>query len=301
MTTMTPPTAADPTATISPAPPALPAGVVDERLVPIPHRVVEVRRDTADTVTIALAPLRGDIAPFEPGQVSMLYAFGTGEVPISVSSSPAQTDRLEYTIRRVGAVTKALTNVEPGEYVGVRGPFGVPWPVEQARGRDVVVLAGGIGLAPLRAAMLHLLGHRHAYGQVSLLYGARTAGDILYRDELEAWRSRLDTDIDVTVDAAGSGWHGNVGLVTRLVPRARFDEQRAVAFVCGPEVMMRYGAQALVERGMAPEDVYLSAERNMLCGIGTCGHCQLGPYFLCHHGPVLSWSELSPYLRVREL
>ena len=285
--------------TLSPRPTT--TGPVDERLLPVPHRVVDVRRDTADTMTIALEPIHGMPPPFLPGQVDMLYAFGTGEVPISISSSTQVADRREYTIRRVGAVTTALTNVERGDRIGVRGPFGVPWPVEAARGGDVVVIAGGIGLAPLRAAILHVLEHRQAYGQLSLLYGARTAGDILYREELETWRSRLDVDIDVTIDAAGSGWHGNVGVVTRLVPRARFDEQRATALLCGPEVMMRYGAQALLDRGIAPERIFVSAERNMLCGIGTCGHCQLGPYFLCHDGPVLSWDRVGPYMSVREL
>ncbi len=277
------------------------ANPVDERLVPVPHRVLEVRRETADTITIALQPRTGRPPPFTPGQVDMLYAFGTGEVPISIASDPTETEHREYTIRRVGPVTRALTNVAPGDHLGVRGPFGVPWPVEEARGGDLVVVAGGIGIAPLRATILAALRERHAFGAVSVLYGARSPGDLVYRVELERWRARLDTDIDVTVDSAGSGWHGNVGLVTRLVPRTRFEPDRTTAFVCGPEPMMRYAAQALLERGVSAARIFVSAERNMVCGIGTCGHCQLGPYFLCHHGPVLSWQEIGTYLRIREL
>ena len=275
--------------------------VVDARLVPVPHEVVLVRRDTADTVTIGLVPLEGELAPFEPGQVDMLYAFGTGEVPISISSDAKLTDRREYTIRRVGAVTRALTDVAVGDLVGVRGPFGRPWPLEQAAGGDLLVVAGGIGLAPLRAAILRVLAQRQAFDSVSVLYGARSPGDLLYRNELEEWRGRLDTDVDVTVDAAGSGWHGNVGVVTRLIGRARFDPARTIALVCGPEVMMWFTVRGLREHGMAPERIYVSAERNMLCGIGTCGHCQLGPFFLCADGPVLSWDRVGPFMSVEEM
>ncbi len=277
------------------------AAEIDKRLVPVPHRVVAVRRDTADTVTIGLAPLEDAPPPFLPGQVDMLYAFGVGEVPISISSDMLLGSQREYTIRRVGPVTRALTDVTVGDRVGVRGPFGVPWPLEDAEGADILVVGGGIGLAPLRSLILQLLDRRNDFGWVSILYGARAPGDILYRSELEQWRGRLDTDVDVTVDAAGAGWHGNVGVVTRLIPRARFEPGRAMAFVCGPEVMMRYTAESLLQRGVPPERIYLSAERNMLCGIGTCGHCQLGPFLVCRHGPVLSWARIGPYVRVREL
>jgi NAD(P)H-flavin reductase len=270
-------------------------------LVPVPHRVILVRRDTADTLTIGLEPLDGEVAPFKPGQVDMLYAFGVGEVPISISSDAATPAHREYTIRQVGAVTRALTDVAAGDLVGVRGPFGAPWPLEAARGDDVVVVAGGIGLAPMRAAILHLLAHRDEFGSLSILYGARQPGDILYRDEIESWRGRLDADVDVTVDAAGPRWHGNVGVVTTLIPRARFDPDRVTALVCGPEIMMRFTADALLQRGVAARRIWVTCERNMLCGIGTCGHCQLGPYFVCDDGPVFSWAEVGPFLSVREL
>ena len=274
---------------------------VDARLVPQQHRVVGVRRDTADTVTISLTPLAGDLIRHLPGQVDMLYAFGVGEVPISISSDPLLPNHREYTIRRVGAVTRALTDVTVGDHVGVRGPFGSPWPLDDATGGDVVVVAGGIGLAPLRAAILGLLDRRQDYESVSVLYGARAPGDILYRSELEEWRGRFDTDVDVTVDAATSGWHGNVGVVTRLIGRVRMEPSRATALICGPEPMMRFAAQALVGRGVSPQRIHVSAERNMLCGIGTCGHCQLGPFLLCHDGPVLSWDRIGPFMSVREM
>jgi NAD(P)H-flavin reductase len=274
---------------------------MDPRLVPVPHRVVLVRRDTADTVTIGLAPLAGRPAPFAPGQVDMLYAFGVGEVPISISGDALLPAHREYTIRRVGAVTRALTDVAVGDQLGVRGPFGRPWPLDEARHCDVVIVAGGIGLAPLRAAVLWLLDHRDDYGAITVLYGARAPGDILYRSELEQWGGRFDTDVDVTVDAARAGWHGNVGVVTRLIPRARFESGRTTAFVCGPEIMMRFAAEALLDRGVPPERVHVSCERNMLCGLGTCGHCQVGPFFACVDGPVLAWDEVAPFLRIREL
>ena len=280
---------------------AVAAPTMDPRLVPVPHRVVLVRRDTADTVTVGLAPLDGQPPRFLPGQVDMLYAFGVGEVPISISSDALLPAHREYTIRRVGAVTRALTDVAVGDQLGVRGPFGRPWPLDEADGGDVLVVAGGIGLAPLRAAVLWLLDHRHDYGSLTLLYGARAPGDVLYRSDLEEWGGRFDTDVDVTVDAARAGWHGNVGVVTRLIPRARFEPARTTAFVCGPEVMMRFAAEALLDRGVPAERIHLSCERNMLCGLGTCGHCQLGPYFVCTDGPVLTWEQVGPFLRVREL
>ena len=270
-------------------------------IVPVPHRVTAVRRETADTTTIALAPLGGQPPPFAPGQVDMLYAFGIGEVPISISSGTRLQGRREYTIRDVGPVTHALTSVSVGSHVGVRGPFGRPWPLEDARGGDVLVIAGGIGLAPMRAAILSLIDDRDAYDSLTVLYGARQPADILYEDQLERWRARPGVDVGVTVDVAGPGWHGDVGVVTGLIPAARVDLARATALVCGPEIMMRLTAEALLERGIPADRVFVTCERNMLCGVGTCGHCQLGPFFVCADGPVFSWDRIGPFINVREL
>jgi NAD(P)H-flavin reductase len=226
----------------------------------------------------------------------MLSAFGIGEVPVSVGGEP-----LVQTIRAVGAVTRALCAARPGTLLGVRGPFGRPWPVEDACGCDVVVVAGGIGLAPLRTALHHVLERRAEYGSAVLLYGSRTPADLLYRRELERLRGRLDLEVDVTVDVGTGDWRGKVGVVTKLIPRAQFDPGSAVALVCGPELMMRYTAEALLERGMPPERVFLSLERSMRCGVGHCGHCQLGPVLVCRDGPVLSYDRVAPLLAVREL
>jgi NAD(P)H-flavin reductase len=261
--------------------------------------VVEVRRETADTVTFALDPGEEGF-PFAPGQFNMLYAFGLGESPISISGDPGRPRRLRHTVRAVGNVTRALCAVRRGDAVGVRGPFGHPWPVESAAGHDVVIVAGGIGLAPLRPAVCHLLAHRAQYGRVALLYGARTPGDLLFARDLQAWRARFDVDVEVTVDRATPDWQGAVGVVTRLMPRVTFDPPRTVAFICGPEVMMRFAALELQRRGVPDDQLHLSVERNMKCGVGLCGHCQVGPLFACRDGPVLRYRTLAPWLAIRE-
>ena len=270
-------------------------------MVPRPFRVVRRRRETADTWTLGLEPLAGEPLELAPGQFTMLYAFGAGEVPISVSGDTTRPGPLVHTVRAVGAVTRAICATRVGGVLGVRGPCGNAWPVAEAAGADLVVVAGGIGLAPLRGAILHALAHRSSYGRVVVLYGARTPADLLYAKELERWRARLDVDVDVTVDGAPAGWKGRVGVVTTLFPRAQFDPTSAVALVCGPELMMHFAAKALLERGLPPERVHLSMERDMRCGIGLCGHCQLGTTLVCRDGPVYSLDALEPLLAVREL
>lgn len=264
---------------------------------PRPFVVRARRRELADTVTLELtgdAPL-----PFSPGQFNMLYAFGVGEIAISISGDPAQPEVLRHTVRAVGRVSEALCGLRRGEGVGVRGPYGTPWPVAEAEGLDVLVVAGGLGLAPLRPAILHLIRHRQRYGHLVMCYGARTPADVLYQRELARWQRAMQ--VEVTVDSPVSGWQGSVGVVTALLPRAAVDPARAVAMVCGPEIMMRFVTRDLLRMGLPPERIYLSMERNMKCAIGLCGHCQLGPAFLCKDGPVLPWSRLAPLLSVREL
>ncbi len=266
-----------------------------EPMLPWPYRVRRRHRETRDTWTLELDPEPGSPRlAFQPGQFNMLYAFGVGEVPISISGDPAGGPWV-HTIRAVGAVSRALCALGRGETLGLRGPFGNPWPVQEAAGQDVVVVAGGIGLAPLRPAILHLLAHRGRYGRVVILYGARSPEELLFRRQLHEWRARFDLDVAVTVDHAEKAWYGQVGVVPRLVPRARFDSMYTTALVCGPEVMMRFTVDALLDRGVEPERIFLSMERNMKCGIGLCGHCQYGPEFVCRDGPVL------PYSRVRRL
>jgi anaerobic sulfite reductase subunit B len=278
---------------------ALTEAPVTGALVPLPFRVAERRRDTADTWTLSLEPLAEGFAA-EPGQFAMVHVFGIGEVPISLSGPPARAgDPVVVTVRAVGAVTEAVCAAEPGAVLGLRGPLGNSWPVAEAAGGDVVVVAGGIGLAPLRGAVLHALRQRERYGSVCVLYGARTPADLLYTDELVGWGTQAT--VEVTVDAAGTEWLGRVGVVPQLVERAPFEPEETTAFVCGPEVMMHFTVEALRGRGVPDERIMLSLERDMRCGVGLCGHCQLGPTLVCRDGPVYSRAEVGRLMEVREL
>ena len=237
---------------------------------------------------------------FQPGQFNMLYACGIGEIAISISGAAGGAN-LIHTVRAVGAVSGAITRLEPGAILGVRGPFGTHWPVLEARGADILFIAGGLGLAPLRPAIYRVLADRERYGRVVILFGTRNPQDILYRRELEQWRERLDLDIEVTVDHADATWHGNVGVVPRLIDRMAFDARAARALVCGPEVMMRFAVHSLRGAGVDPDRIFLSMERNMKCAVGLCGHCQFGPTLVCRDGPVMRYDRISDILAVREL
>jgi NAD(P)H-flavin reductase len=267
--------------------------------VPEPFRVADRRRDTADTWTLTLEPLGSGFA-VAPGQFVMVYAFGVGEVPISVSGPPERPgEPAVLTVRDVGAVTHAICASESGSVLGLRGPLGNSWPVEAAEGGDAVVVAGGIGLAPLRPAIRHVLARRARYGAVSVLYGARTPGDLLYVNEIDAWGSVVN--VELTVDAADPEWDGKVGVVPQLLQRAPFRPESTTAFVCGPEVMIHFTVEALRERGVPDERIFLSLERDMRCGVGLCGHCQLGPTLICRDGPVYSQAQVAQLMGVREL
>jgi NAD(P)H-flavin reductase len=270
-------------------------------MLPRPFRVEKVRRDLSDTFTMELVAEDGGDFPFQPGQFNMLYVFGTGEIPISISGDPADRTRLVHTTRAVGAVSKALDSCKPGDVIGVRGPYGTIWPVEAAYGRDLIFVAGGVGLAPLRPAITHAMANRQRYGRVMVLYGARTPEDILYKHELERWRGRFDMDVLVTVDRATGKWSGPVGVVTDLIAKGGFDPLQTTAFVCGPEVMMRYAAQALEKKGVGRDHMWLSVERNMKCGCGLCGHCQWGPHFTCKDGPVFRYDRIADLFAINEL
>jgi len=283
---------------------ARPAFTEPAAAVPCFYRVASRREDTGDTVTVELAEPAGPVPAFAPGQFAMLTAFGVGEVPISVSglgdNSGGRARRLEHTLRAVGAVTRALCAAQPGSLIGVRGPFGTSWDVASAAGRDIVIVAGGIGLAPLRPVVLAALADRSRYGRIMLLAGARTPGDLLYTDELERWRHD-GVEVAVTVDQADTGWSGEVGLVTALIKPAGLAPGNSVAFVCGPDVMMRVTANALAALGIPPGRIRVSLERNMRCGAGWCGHCQLGPLLVCRDGPVVGYDRAAELMRVREL
>jgi NAD(P)H-flavin reductase len=269
---------------------------------PLPFLVVEKRSETQDTVTLVLSPPEGTSVPrFLPGQFNMLYAFGVGEVAISISGDPAQMRGLVHTIRSVGKVSGALSRKKPGDTVGVRGPYGRGWPLDMAHGKDILIVAGGLGIAPLRPVIYDILNHRELYGRVEIIYGARTPADLLYRDEIQAWRHRTDMRLQVTVDSADRSWYGDVGIVTTRLPDTRFDPSKAVVYLCGPEIMMRLTAQALEMRGVPDASIWLSVERNMKCAIAQCGHCQYGPYFVCRDGPVFSYDKVRPLMTIKEV
>jgi NAD(P)H-flavin reductase len=270
-------------------------------MLPVSYVVAERRQDLADTWTLEVEPANGDgLAAFGPGQFSMLYAFGAGEVPISVSGGGEAGGRVGHTIRAVGAATSAVCAVKPGGQVGLRGPFGNTWPLGEAEGGDVVVVCGGIGLAPLRLALNHLIANRDSYRAVSLLYGSRTPDEMLYPSELQRWRE-AGISVATTVDSAPGDWDGRVGLVTTLIPDAGFEGPRTTAMICGPEVMMRFVSTALQDRGVPLDSIYVSLERNMKCAIGHCGHCQLAHRFVCKDGPVFPVGRIGSLLGVREL
>ncbi len=276
------------------------SAALDDALIPRRYRVAAVRPELADTVSLELAPQAGDAPAFEPGQFNMLYAFGIGEAAISLSGDPLERGPLVHTVRAVGSVSRALVALPVGATVGVRGPFGVGWPTSAARGRDLLLVAGGLGLAPLRPALLRVLADRAHYGRVLLLVGMRAPREILFRTALEAWAARADLEVEVTVDRGDPGWSGHVGVVTSLIPRLALDPRATIAFVCGPEVMMRHTADGLLTVGLEPEQIYVSMERNMKCAIGHCGHCQFGPMFVCKDGPVLRFDRVARWLPIRE-
>ncbi|WP_326801180.1 FAD/NAD(P)-binding protein [Streptomyces sp. NBC_01788] len=266
---------------------------------PLPYRVAAIRPETADTRSVELVPARRELPPFSPGQFAMIYAFGVGEVPISVSALRGPHGGLVHTVRAVGAVSTALYRLRPGDTVGLRGPYGTGWDLGAAAGRDVLVIAGGIGLAPLRPVVHAVLDRPTAYGRLEILVGTRAPDDLVYRDEIESWRG--GARVGVTVDRPSPGWHGAVGVVTTLLDRFAIQPDRTCALVCGPEVMIRHTARALTDRGLSPHRVQVSLERNMRCATGHCGHCQLGPLLLCRDGPVVGYDRVEPLLAVREL
>jgi anaerobic sulfite reductase subunit B len=272
-------------------------------LTPILHRVVSRHQETADVTILALEPLSGPRLEVRPGQFNMLTAFGVGEVAISVSSAPRDPGPIQHSVRDVGQVTHALCRSRVGDLIGVRGPFGTDWRVSRddihspiLSGGDVVVMAGGIGLAPLRGAVHELVARaREGGGRVFVLVGAREPAQIVFNEDLAAWE-RDGARVLVSVDRGSPQWRGRVGLVTTLLADAGFDASSAAALICGPEIMMRFSARALVDMGVDPHRILVSLERNMQCGLGWCGHCQLGPFILCRDGPVVPYTGVVSHL-----
>lgn len=277
-------------------------GTIADPMVPRFLRVRRIVRETHDTVTLEMDDSKA--APrFAPGQFNMIYLFGAGEVAISISGSPGEPERLIHTIRGVGAVTAPLLRARRGDILGVRGPYGTAWPIEAAArtGSDVLLLAGGIGLAPLRPVIYEVLRRRREFGRLTVLYGARTPSDLLYREEFSQWRAWSNVTVKLIVDRGGEGWSGRVGVLTELLDAVELEPAETIAMTCGPEVMMRFSYRELLRRGMSPQHIYMSMERNMKCAIGVCGHCQFGPAFICKDGPVFTAERVEPLLGIREL
>jgi NAD(P)H-flavin reductase len=282
--------------------PATTPDVAPGPLTPVAHRVVASHRAAEDVVTMSLEPVAAPPMAFRAGQFNMLTAFGIGEAAISISGVPGSDGPLEHTVRDVGPVSRALCQAPVGAVVGVRGPFGTDWAVDRLDDRDVVVVAGGIGLAPLRGAIALLAtsaARRSAGRRTAVLVGARQASQIIFGEELDRWAD-LGVQVEQTVDLGSPGWGGHVGLVTTLLPRVTFPLAGAVALMCGPEVMMRFAARALVDAGADPAAIAVSLERNMQCGVGWCGHCQLGPLLVCRDGPVVAYDRVARLFDERE-
>ncbi|MGO9351708.1 MAG: FAD/NAD(P)-binding protein [Mycobacterium sp.] len=287
--------------TTSAAPLAVPMGP-HSSMSPVPYRVRSRVVESPDSATLCLVPVGEALRSPEPGEFMMLYAFGVGEAAISISGDPTVTDgSITHTIRAVGAVSRALHDAQPGDVVGVRGPFGTSWGLAEAVGRDLVMVAGGVGLCPLRPAILGALARTAHYGKVMLIAGARSRADFVFAAQLEKWAEDPRIELHVTVDIPVRGWRGEVGLVTEPLRRLTLHPDRTTAFLCGPEPMLRFAAEALMAKGVAAHDIRVSLERNMQCGIGWCGHCQLGPLLLCRDGPVVGYDVAGPLLHVKEL
>jgi NAD(P)H-flavin reductase len=271
---------------------------------PVPARIVDITEENFNTQTFRLQFTDEDMRAryrWAPGQFNMLYVPGVGEAAISISSDPDETASLDHTVRVVGSVTRSLNRSRPGTIVGVRGPFGVGWPMDEIKGRDLVLVTGGIGLAPLRPVVYWLLNHRDHCRRVILLYGCRSPEDRLYAKQLEAWADDPRIAVLVTVDNATGGWAGPVGVVTSLLQRIKVDASNTYVFVCGPQILNRVAAWQFLQLHVPKERVFVSLERNMNCGFGRCGHCQYGSKFVCKDGPVFRFSDIEKNFAKKEV
>jgi NAD(P)H-flavin reductase len=263
---------------------------------PAPARIIGTRDENSNTRTFTTEFVDEGIAEtyrFAPGQFNMLYVPGVGEAAFSVSSDPAEPRRVEHTVRRVGSVTRCLWRINEGGVIGLRGPFGRGWPMEEMRDRHVVIVAGGIGIAPLRPVVYALL-HQPGYcKRLVLLYGCRTPEDRVYADQLEQWERTDAIEVLVTVDNATGEWAGPVGVVTGLLRRIKVAAQETIVLVCGPKVLNRAAAWSFLQLHVPPDRVFVNLERNMNCGFARCGHCQYGGKFVCSDGPVFRFSDIA--------
>lgn len=264
-----------------------------------PATIVEKLRETEDIHTCRLRLNDEEVRRnfrFTAGQFNMVYLFGVGEVAISIVSDPDEPELLDHTIRAVGRVTNAIAGLQPGDVLGLRGPFGQGWPLDEARGRNMVIVTGGLGCAPVVGAIEYIFRRRAQYGSIKILHGVKTSHDFLYRERFDTWRRAPDTEVLLTSDQPDKTWSYHIGVVTELFERVSIDPAKSIVLMCGPEIMMRLGVPILMSRGIPSTAIYVSLERHMECGIGLCGHCQMGPYFLCKDGPVMRYDRVEPWL-----
>jgi NAD(P)H-flavin reductase len=278
-------------------------GIAIDPMTPQILQISKLEWETDDIYTIHLKPegMNGKGFHFLPGQFNMLYVFGVGEAAISISSNPLKPATIKHTIHKVGTVTSILSGLKKGDYIGLRGPFGSSWPIKEAIGKDVCIVAGGIGLPPLRPTIYTMLKNRKDYGKIHILYGARTPQDLVFRVELEQWSKLFDVEVLITVDKSDSSWKGNIGVVTNLFNYTELDTNNTIAMLCGPEIMMKFTVQELIDKDLPLDNIYVSLERNMKCAIGFCGHCQFGPKFICKDGPVFCYSKIKHLFEKKEI
>lgn len=268
-------------------------------MIPVPFVISKIKRENKDTFTIELeTPNKFE---FKAGQFNMLYLFGVGEVAISISGDQNKTDKLVHTIRNVGTVTNRISNLKKNDVLGVRGPFGSSWKIENFHQKDIFIIAGGLGLAPVRPIIYYIINNRNKFNKVTILYGTKKPSEIIFEKELHKWKSKFDIDLKIIVDKPDSNWKGNTGLITTLIKDLNIDPNKSIAMICGPEIMMKFSAIEMENKGVNPQNIYLSMERNMKCAIGLCGHCQYGSKFICKDGPVFSYLEIKHLLDIWEL
>lgn len=236
-----------------------------------------------------------DAFEFAPGQFNMVTLFGVGEIPISIVNDPLDSHFFDHTIRVVGRVSEGMSRLQPGDRVGIRGPFGRGWPMERIKGQDVLLITGGLGCAPLVSVIRYLIRRREDYGHIHILQGVKHSNDLIWREQYDEWAKIRDVHIMLAADVASKGWSGQQGMVTELIDQISLRSQRTVVLLCGPELMMLAAVAALREQGIPDSQIWFSMERNMQCGIGQCGHCQVGPKFVCRDGPVFCYSELADF------
>lgn len=271
----------------------------ENKFIPIPFTIKKVNKNTSDVHTVEITPNDKTKLSFKPGQFNMLYIFGIGEIPISISGDEKNQNSFFHTTKSFGAVSHKLNKLKSNISIGVRGPFGTAWPLDKAIKKDVILVAGGIGIAPLRPVIYHIINHRKKFGEVTLLFGAKAPQDIIYKNELSKWSSMIK--VIIAVGSADNKWKGNVGAVTKFISQAKFNPKNSISMLCGPEIMMRFAIRELIKPGMKEEDIYLSMERNMKCAVGFCGHCQYGPEFICKDGPVFSYKKIKNIFGVKEI